>query len=228
MTQVVLSLFALATGVDVAAIVFDIAPVRWVSKLVLMPLLVVYFIAESRLTRNQHRIIALALIAAWLADAALLPDGELMFMAGIALFGIMQVLYMWVFISQGAIRGAVRRWPLPAALLLLWLVFNVVFWKDFAAFAAPVGIYSLLLISMAALAAGMEETRVRYGALMFVASDLMIGLELADIDFTGRAEAIMITYAVAQYLIVSGLLEIFRNDPGEPHRSPDTRLGAPL
>ncbi|MFC4335504.1 lysoplasmalogenase family protein [Salininema proteolyticum] len=218
-------LYAAALGTDVAAIATGADDLRWFSKLALMPLLALYFLALSRGRRERLGLVLPALVAAWAADAALLRGDEISFLAGIALFGVMQVLYMWIFIGRGAVAGVREHWRLPLGLLVFWAAFNVYFWGAFGDFAAPVAIYSALLVGMAVLAAGLRDRWLTAGALAFVVSDLMIGLDLADIDFAGRSGAIMVTYAAAQVLIIGSLVRITRTDRDGSRLSPGTPLG---
>jgi uncharacterized membrane protein YhhN len=69
----------------------------------------------------------------------------------------------------------------------------------------PVLGYSLLLTAMAASAAGIGRLAGLGGAL-FLASDGLLALGLAEVDFPGRGAAVMPTYLAAQLLIALALL----------------------
>ncbi|MFN8148932.1 MAG: lysoplasmalogenase family protein [Candidatus Nanopelagicales bacterium] len=59
---------------------------------------------------------------------------------------------------------------------------------------------------MATLSLGVS-TRVGIGGVLFLVSDLLIGLGAADIQVPLRGLLVMATYAIAQLLIVTGWVE---------------------
>ena len=96
-------------------------------------------------------VFGLGLLLACAADLALLLDGTPAFLAGMGLFGLMQITYLAVFIRLST-TPIHRRWPVPACYLAFWLGANVVLWPHLEALAVPVAVYSLLLVAMAAAA----------------------------------------------------------------------------
>ena len=79
----------------------------------------------------------------------------------------------------------------------------------------PILVYSLAVCAMAAVAAGVDA-RVGLGGLLFLASDMLIGLDLADLDFPGRGTVSMVTYLAAEYLVVTGWARHLRRDAPVP------------
>src|SRR5690606_5697686 len=98
-----------------------------------------------------------------------------------------------------------RQWPVPAAYLLLWVAAIAALWPRLDALAAPIAVYGLLLVAMGAAASGLGRSAAVGGAL-FVASDLMLGMGVAGLDFPLREQAVMASYGAAQLLIVLGCL----------------------
>jgi uncharacterized membrane protein YhhN len=199
--------FGLAIAADLFAISLDASAARWISKPALMLLLLALVAVSGRLGHTTARLLGLGLVLAWAADIALLVDGTPAFLTGMALFGLMQVCYLAVFVRLGALQHLRRRWPAPALYLALWLAANILLWPRLDALAAPVAVYSLLLVAMGAVAVGVNLQAALGGAL-FVASDLVLGLGVAGIGMPLQGQTVMATYAAAQLLIVLGALRL--------------------
>ncbi|QSB05345.1 lysoplasmalogenase [Natronoglycomyces albus] len=238
----ILSLFGLFTAANLLAVAFGSTAGVWATKPVLMPILAAYLITVAwrddlaNLGRTTGRSLVpanpivtwlfIGLACAWVADIALILDSEAAFLTGVAVFGLMQLCYLYVFARLGAwarLRG--RRLIVPGVLVVFWATFNILLWDSFDSLAAPIAAYSFLLVSMAALAVGLSY-RVATGAILFVVSDLMIGIRLTDVTLPGIGVAIMATYAAAQLLIITGILRArLSYERGKhPHaKTPDPR-----
>jgi uncharacterized membrane protein YhhN len=175
----------------------------WISKPLLMPLLVVWVLAVRRST--APRALVTGLVLAWLGDLALMPDGTLAFLVGIAFFLGMQVAYGIGFLGLGAAAVLRRRWWLPAGAALLWALLNLVLGPSLGDLRLPLLVYSAALVAMAALACGVSA-QVGAGGVLFLVSDLMIGLDAADLDVPAHDLLVMATYLAAQLLITTGWL----------------------
>lgn len=196
--------FAVAIAVDLAAITFGAEAVRWASKPALTLLLLAHLIVSSSPGLRTARLFGLGLLLACAADLALLLEGTPAFLAGMGLFGLMQIAYLAVFVRLGT-TAVHRRWPVPACYLAFWLGANVVLWPRLEALAVPVAVYSLLLVAMAAEASALNRAAA-LGGLLFVVSDLTLGASVAGFDFPLQPQLVMATYAAAQLLLVLGTL----------------------
>lgn len=232
----IIGAFAVVTATNLVVVGLNNQTGVWVTKPLLMPLLavLVYLTAYRQDSANLglttgrslvpnnpvYRWLIIGLIFAWIADIALIIDSDTAFLIGVGVFGLMQLCYLTVFWCLGAMPSMGRRTgglvfqaiPKsktrligPVILYVFWLIFNVVMWPEFDALALPIALYSLLLVTMAAVAFGVSD-RVATGAVLFVISDLMIGIRLAEISFPGQGIAIMATYTAAQLLIITGCL----------------------
>lgn len=166
-------------------------------KGLLMPALLLWVYAT--LGSRTPRWLALGLVFATVGDIAIDVRLEL----GLAGFLVMQLCYIAGFLQLGAARAVSRRWLVIAAYAVLWLGVNLFLGPSFGELRIPVAVYTTAICTMAALAAGVS-TRVGIGAALFVVSDTLIALGLADVDLSGRAALIMPTYLLGQYLIASG------------------------
>lgn len=201
--------FAAALAGDLAAIALGTDGVRWVTKPALTLLLLGYLIVSVAPGARLPRWLGGGLLLACAADVALLVDGTPAFLTGMVLFGLMQVVYIAVFTRLGAFAALRRRWLVPACYLAFWLGANVVLWPRLEALAVPVAVYSLLLVSMGAAASGLGLV-TGLGGLLFVVSDLVLGMGVAGFDVPGAGHAVMATYGAAQLLLVAGAVRRMR------------------
>lgn len=209
--------FAVAIAADLAAITFDADPLRWASKPALALLLLCHLIISTPPGLRPARLLGLGLLLACAADIALLIEGTAAFLWGMGLFGLMQITYLAVFMRLGAAKILRHRWLAPACYLAFWLGANVVLWPGLDALAVPVAVYSLLLVAMAATASALNRLTAA-GGLLFVVSDLTLGLGVAGFDFPLQSQTVMATYAAAQLLLVLGVL---RTLPATPPPEPE-------
>lgn len=128
---------------------------------------------------------------------------DIRFEIGMVGFLLMQLCYIAGFLGLGAWTGLRARWPVGVAYLLVGVGANVALGPHLGALAIPVLVYSTAILTMAALASGVDG-RVGAGALLFVISDALIGVDKAGAGFPGRGLVVMVTYLAAQYLIATG------------------------
>ncbi|GAA1686503.1 hypothetical protein GCM10009830_37470 [Glycomyces endophyticus] len=202
--------FAVALAAELAAVALGLDSVRWASKTLLTLLLLGYLIVSVAPGQTAARLFGTGLLAACAADAALLVEGTTAFLIGMGLFGIMQLLYIAAFLKLGALRAFGGRYLVPVVYLAFWAGLVAALWTRLGPLAAPVAVYSLLLVTMAALAAGLGTGRsaghlAAVGGALFVVSDLVLGLGVAGFDLPGAGLAVMSTYAIAQLLLTVGI-----------------------
>ncbi len=174
----------------------------------LTPLLLLLLIAWVLLARGRRapRLLLAGMVFAWLGDVALDGPGDVRFLLGIGLFLVMQVCYSLGFVGLGAL-GALRRRPwIPIGAAVLWLGLNLVLGPMLGDMRWPLAVYSAFLVTMVTLSLGVS-TRVGVGGVLFLVSDLLIGLGAADLDVPLRGLLVIATYALAQLLIVTGWVE---------------------
>lgn len=186
---------------------------HYVSKLLLMPCLMVYWWQESRSHPSFLRQgILLALLFSWLGDGLLLfqETGPLFFPAGLGAFLLAHICYCIVFYWLG--QKSIPYWPVLLPILVFaGIVFSLVYSK-LGPLMIPVVVYILAIISMVTLAGGYfgqaqakNALWVLVGALLFVFSDSLIALNKFYLTIPRSALWIMLTYGLGQWLIVRGL-----------------------
>lgn len=220
-----LVLFGLVGIVDLALIASGHEELRWYTKPYLMPVLAVGIVvaARGRLDRARAALV-LGLIASATGDTALLRHGAGAFVLGTLWFAMAHLAYVVAFANAGRGRGLVRRRPwlvLPYA--AVWLAGTALLWPHLGALRALLVGYSALLTAMAICALDLGGRIVRRdavlvagGAALFVLSDSTLAFARFDPAFAPPQAPllVMLTYLLAQALIVSGLAA--RREPAPP------------
>lgn len=184
------------------------------TKPLLMPLLLAGVLAGRGLaargaaatTRDGvPRLLAGALLGSFVGDTMLLFSGTL-FLVGMAGFACAHICYIRLFL--GPARGDTGR--LRAALAaygVIWVALICSLWSGLdSSMRIPVACYSLLLAGMATTSFGASR-RTGLGGALFLLSDSMIAAHMAHWSTpTGTGFAVMATYLVGQYLLVTGAL----------------------
>jgi uncharacterized membrane protein YhhN len=201
---VLLVSFGLMAVVDLVslAIGYDIG--HTLSKPLLMPLLAAY----ARVCGGPRLLVA-ALLFGWGGDVLLLSDAEPAFLAGMASFAAGHVCYLLLF-GKSTPRARATGTRLAAAAYAIALVVTVtLLWPGLpAGLRAPVAGYSLLLTAMAYGATRLGVV-AGLGGVLFLLSDTLIASGVAGWPQLPRPDFwIMITYVVAQYLLVRGVMEV--------------------
>lgn len=181
----------------------------------------IYFQATRSNQQLFDRFILLALLLSCLGDVLLLfveqqSQGMLFFAAGLGSFLLAHLAYIYTFwIFPPAQK---RSFPLLASLCFLILAFGLLFflWEGIpSALKAPVTVYALAICTMGVAAFGMNKkvgkiaARLLFlGALCFIVSDSLIAINKFKpaISIWQPRIAIMLTYILAQWLIVKGIL----------------------
>jgi uncharacterized membrane protein YhhN len=198
----VLVAFCVAAVLNLVAVTAGVTWLELATKPLLCGLLLVW--AWLACDRRPPGLLMAGLVAALAGDELLGPSGSAWFIAGMAAFLVMQICYIVGFVRMGALaRFREARWT-AAGWALLWLVLNVVLGPSLGALQVPIAVYSAALTTMAACAVATGHRRIGVGGVLFLVSDLLIGLGAADLDFPASGFLVMSTYALAQLLIVTG------------------------
>lgn len=226
---VLLGVFGLLAAVNLvggaaAAGTDGVRPSDVVTKPLLMLALAGFVVAAARPGRPSRLAVG-GLLLGGVGDTALLGHGT-WFLVGMGAFALGHVCYLSAFLRRGACRSGARsafysrgaaatlrrRWWIPVGYLAVWAGLIALLWPGLdGGLRLPVLGYSLLLTAMAATAAGTGRVAAIGGAL-FLVSDGLLALGMADVDFPGRGAVVMPTYLAAQLLIALALL------PAAPER----------
>lgn len=207
--RLVLGLFGVASALNVIGAGLRSEPLDWATKPLLLPLLALWFYLHHRsrgLVPNAG--ILAALLFSWAGDVALQFAGTTAFITGMALFGAAHVCYVTTFVRHGAL-SRLRTWPMllvPAGYAVFLVGALTWLWPALsdAGLAVPMAVYGTLLSSTAALAACFGW-RTALGGALFLISDLLIAVRVADaFTIPGPPVWVMLTYVLAQFLLATG------------------------
>jgi uncharacterized membrane protein YhhN len=204
----VLVAFVVVAVANLVSVSVGISWLEVVTKPFLCALLLVW--AWLACDRRPPRLLMAGLVAALAGDELLGPAGDAWFVVGMAAFLVMQVCYIVGFLRLGAGEALLRRRWVAVAWALLWLVLQVVLGPSLGALQIPIAVYSAALTTMAACAVATGDRRIGVGGVLFLISDLLIGLGAADLDVPASGFLVMSTYALAQLLIVTGWVQVVR------------------
>ncbi|MEY3500930.1 MAG: hypothetical protein RL308_2599 [Bacteroidota bacterium] len=201
-------------------IVTDNDAVAWFIKPFLLPFLILYVYSQESFFVKKFLLIALTF--SWIGDVVLLfaNQGEFYFIMGLLCFLTAHVFYCVLFSKLG-ISSAHKKSA------VFWLGFiMVVFYlrgllivllPKLGDLKLPVGVYSLVLSLMLLFAWRGYFTWKKpaslfllFGAMAFVASDSLLAVNKFYEPIANASFLIMITYLVAQFGIVFGVVS-FKN-----------------
>lgn len=204
--------------VEFFALHFGLQTVQFFSKPLLMLILLVYFWTNTRNFIPQKNLIMLALFFSWLGDIFLLFDKQKpqLFIFGLAAFLIAHLFYIVYFYQIGTKNAVKRKLNIPAALAVLIYVVSLftLLAPNLGTLQIPVAVYTLAL-SMMLLASihAFDFNKHDFaklcvaGTSLFVVSDSLLAINRFYQPFAFAGVLIMLTYAVAQFLITVGALK---------------------
>jgi uncharacterized membrane protein YhhN len=216
MARIVLFIYSLIGALNILSAVIEQPLLRTVTKPLLMPMLLLYvFLQIHILHRNK---LIFILVFAWLGDMFLLIPGNspLYFQIGLGSFLIMQIAYIRLFSSQSSAGYFdLRQWfSLPIIPVLIYVVGFLAFLLPLipAALYIPVSLYALALGAMLYSAFLRKKDSSYYlifiGAIFFVISDSLLALAKFYFSFSGNSIYVMLTYILAQLLLILGLCKL--------------------
>lgn len=211
-------LLFLVTAADLF-MVYAQTPYRFFTKPLLMPLLALAYISETRVLDGVFpKLILAALFFSWLGDVLLMFDGRdaIFFILGLSAFLTAHILYIIYFSRINGDRPSfLKQRPLMLLVIMAYTVeLLYILWPGLEGMKVPVIIYAIVISTMLAFAAwqyGKIRDRAAWlfiaGAFLFVLSDSALALNKFWRPMTGAGAFVMITYVVAQALIVAGSVE---------------------
>jgi uncharacterized membrane protein YhhN len=186
-------------------------------KPALIPLLGFAVYAYKRFPSRNSLLTALAF--SWVGDIVLLfaDIAEIYFILALASFLISHLIYCTLFNKQKAVE--IRNnivFRIGCLIILLYVVGMISFLlPTLGTLKVPVIIYAFVISTMLLFAfngflswSKPGNKYVFYGAVIFVVSDSILGINKFYTPIQKGSFFIMVTYLVAQYLIVDGILKL--------------------
>ena len=184
-----------------------------VTKPFLIPALA-YFFKKTCVPSPLNRLVYFALVFSWLGDVLLIfvPWNSLFFILGLGGFLIAQLIYTFININfiDDSNPKPIFTWQ-ASFVAAYGIIYFILIKESLGAVLIPVAIYCAVITLMGVTAIGRLNRSnkesfdfVLLGALLFIISDSVIGLNrfAGPVDFAGPI--VMSTYLLAQYLLVRG------------------------
>lgn len=207
------TLFSLDVLLHLTGIISNQPALAMLSKPLLMPLLAVWLLTETKHNPGSFRnTVVLALAFSTLGDVLLMFEGGLYFLAGLGAFLVAHLWYIRAFsIVRNLRKGYLKTNPvvvlpfLAYPVLLLWYL-----WEGIpSGMKIPVCAYAGVITFMALSAMNLRGKipsgifiSLLTGAVLFVLSDSLIALARFGQPFDGSRMAVMLTYISGQYLLI--------------------------
>jgi len=212
--RVLIMIFFVIVAVgDVFAVKYDKVKLRYFTKTLLVPLLALFYIISAA---NLNRLILSALICCFLGDFFLLWSKEkAFFIAGLLSFLMGHIFYTIAFLQTTSFLSGVPEWFYFSLLPYIWygifilkklnpylhsmkvpviVYLNVIFIMSFASFSR---IWALK---------GLSFWLPFIGSFFFITSDSLLAFRNFKVKLSRGWTSIMITYVLAQLLIIFGFL----------------------
>jgi len=229
-THALIAGFVVVSAVNLLGQIIGIELLTQITKPLLMVLLFVWawhVLPRPRSRAGQYLLVGI--VFAWIGDLFLMVAGDLFFLLGIAGFLVMQICYIFAFLTMPGKQHLLKKAPLLIApFVLYWAGMNVLLQPG--VLRIPVLIYSVALVGMSAVALDVaprctapQRTRVVVGAVLFVISDTFIALAAFSSLELGNWQGIIVmgTYVVAQYLIVTSVARTLVAHHSSPMATPE-------
>ncbi len=193
--------------------------IHYIAKPAIVISLIFLFVKTSKsLSKPIKNLTLLALVFSLLGDVLLMfvDKSEYVFTLGLVAFLIAHIMYVLLFLKH---RNKVKSPFGFIALLLIYAACLFNFLNDgLGVMLIPVIVYMLAILSMST-SAFLRKDKVNIlsyglvflGAIFFMISDSILALNKFHQPIPWSNISIMVTYAMAQYLIVIGILKLKDN-----------------
>ncbi len=204
-------LFTIVFVIQLLAIIIQNETLRTATKPLLLLVLMLYYVFNT----SKKSIIVIAGIAlSWLGDVLLIfqENNEMFFTFGLASFLIAQLMYAYYFTVQFKNRQQKFSKILMLVVGLYAAGIYFLLLPKLGAMQIPVLIYALSISCMLIAAVQLFLINKKYllcaiGAILFVASDSILAINKFHTQFLSASFLVMLTYGLAQFLIIAGILK---------------------
>lgn len=192
--------------------------IAWFLKPFLLSFLILAVYAHERFVTKK--ILLTALTLSWIGDMILMfaDRGKFYFIAGLIAFLLSHIFYILLFSKQLKIylkKSKIIYWVGVTAIAFYLIVLLLLLLPTLGDLKIPVIIYALTISIMLLFALKgflnwqkPANIYILIGAIVFVTSDSILALDKFYTPLQYSSFLIMITYLIAQYLIVVGILKL--------------------
>lgn len=211
-----LPVFLLVLFLHLICIYLEMSNLRLITKLLLLPILMLYLAAEPG---KASPVVYVGLFCSFMGDLLLTRSGEIFFLLGMLAFigtHVCNILFFY-----GLQKGHPGKpMNLVLAVVVLAVISGGIYFllaDKLGSFRVPILAYMAIISLMAVMATqtwvnpGLIQTAIRCfipGAALFVLSDGLLALNKFLLHTGSIDIAVMLTYGMAQYLLVKGFVAV--------------------
>jgi len=207
-------LYFLILAADLVAVYFGNETLRYVTKPLLIPVLIAFFILQTKdFASSLKKWVVLALLFSWAGDVLLMFEStnSNFFIFGLVAFLIAHVFYILFYENVIRKEGLTKNywWFLPVIIYYIALIY--ILSPNLGDMKLPVRIYGIVISYMliqALQTSGIKNMSAAAlmiaGAVLFITSDSILAINKFYESFENAGIAIMLTYGIAQLLITLG------------------------
>jgi len=214
--------YFIVLAADLFAVYNGNETLRYITKPLLMPLLIAFFIFQTKdLASSLKKWVVLALVFSWAGDVLLMFEStnSNFFIFGLVAFLIAHIFYILFY--ENVIRNEGLRknywWFLPVIIYYIALIY--ILSPNLGDMKLPVRIYGIVICYM--LIQALQTGRIKNfgaatlmiaGAVLFITSDSILAINKFYEPFKYAGIAIMLTYGIAQLLITLGAIRYISSE----------------
>lgn len=205
--------FVIALSLNLAGIIAHNEILQYISKPFLVPFLIIYFIYSTHNRKQFTPGLLPALFFAWIANVLVMFQhmDEVFFLLGLGASLVAHIFYI-IFFNRVRVQENIHgRWWI----LLIVIVYYAIIMRSLSyttqEMTIPIRIFGVVICFMCMLALHMmflvnkkAGRLMAAGALMFIVSDTLLGLNRFRQPFELADFFIILSYALAQVFIVTG------------------------
>lgn len=213
-----LSIYLVISAIYLLITAFNQEEMERVVKPFLLPiLLVAVYHTENFSTK---KILLTALVFSWIGDVILLfaDRGEIYFILGLVAFLLSHIFYIVLFNKQTISKTISNKLSFGAGIGLIVIYFSMMITTlgpKLGSLTVPVVIYAIVISTMLYFALkgsfqweAIPNHSVLIGALLFISSDSILAFNKFYEPIPAASLLIMVTYLLAQYGIIKGILHL--------------------
>lgn len=213
-----LSIYLVISAIYLLITAFNQEEMARVVKPFLLPiLLVAVYHTENFSTK---KILLTALTFSWIGDVILLfaDRGEIYFILGLVAFLLSHIFYIVLFNKQTISKTISNKLSFGAGIGLIVIYFSMMITTlgpKLGSLTVPVVIYAIVISTMLyfALKGSFQWKAIPYhsvliGAVLFISSDSILAFNKFYEPIPAASLLIMVTYLLAQYGIIKGILHL--------------------
>lgn len=216
--NITLFIFLIVAVIELLSKIFgwdSIGNVQITVKPLLMPSLAAYFFFSVKQKNKLAFLIIIALLFSWTGDVMLMFEElkPIYFMLGLVSFLLAHIIYIFVFNkSSQDFKPKIFTYSTGFLLMLFGMLMLLLMWSGLGNLKIQVTVYTSVIMIMGVSALFRKAdgaSLVLIGAILFIASDSLLALNKFYEDFVAADFWVMLTYILAQYFIITGMISYF-------------------